>query len=45
MAEQFLDGADIIMRLKQMGSKAVTEGVITDAFLDVRLLDRFLDGA
>ncbi len=49
VAQQFLDGADVVAILQEVGGEAVTKGVATDplrdpGFLD-GLFDRFLDAA
>jgi hypothetical protein len=36
MPQQFLDSPNIIMILQEMGSKAVTEGMATDPFINSR---------
>ena len=45
VAEQFLDGANIVAILEQMGGKGMAKGMATDALLDARFLGGFLDGA
>ena len=44
VAEKFLDGADIITILEQVGGEAVAEGVGGDGFLDFGDLGGGFDG-
>ena len=44
MAEQSLNGADIVIGLQQMGGEAVSEGVRGDPLDDPGLLHRLLNG-
>ena len=43
VAQQFLDGANIVTRFKQVGGKAMAEGVTTGALVDPGPLDCFPD--
>ena len=43
MAEEFLNGSDIVAVFEQVGGKAVAEGVASDTLVDAGLLGRFLD--
>jgi len=45
MSEEFLDGADIIAGLEQMGCKGVAQGVAGDALLEAGLLGCLANGA
>jgi hypothetical protein len=45
VAEQFLDGADIIAILQKMGGERVSEGVATDAFAKSRFLGALFHSA
>ncbi len=45
VAEQFLNGADIVTTLKQMRGKGMPKGVAGDTLLDPRFGGGFLDGA
>jgi len=44
VTEKFLNSADIIARFKQVGSKAVPEGMTANFFRNTRFLHRRLDG-
>ena len=43
VAEEFLDGADVVTVLQKMGSKRMTEGVAGDGLVDAGLLSSFPD--
>jgi len=43
VAEQFLDGADVVSRFQKLGGKGMAEGVAGDGFGDSRLSGRMLD--
>jgi hypothetical protein len=49
VAEEFLDGADVVAVLEQVGGKGVAESVATDALLDTcgtdSLFESFLQAA
>jgi hypothetical protein len=45
VAEEFLDGADVVTGLEKVGSEGVTEGVAGDALLDFGPLRSPFDGA
>lgn len=45
MAEEFLDGADIVAGFEEMGGEGVAKGVATDGFGDLGELDSGADGA
>jgi hypothetical protein len=44
VSEQFLDGADVITVLEEVGSEGVAEGVATDALFDFGKMDGLFDG-
>jgi hypothetical protein len=44
VAEEFLNGTDIIATLKQVGSETVAQGVGADRFMDTGLTGRLSDG-
>jgi hypothetical protein len=45
VAEEFLDGADIVAGFEEMGGEGVAEGMATDGFGDLGELDGGADGA
>lgn len=44
MTEQFLDGADIVAVLQEVGGKGMAEGVTTNPFCDFGVSDGLLKG-
>lgn len=44
MSEQFLDGADVVPALEQMGGKAVAKGMATGRLTQAGRADRELNG-
>lgn len=45
MAEEFLNGADVVTGLQEAGGEGVTEGVSGDVFGDAGLANGLFDGA
>lgn len=49
VAEEFLDGANVVARFKEVGGETVAEGVACGVFVDARFtnsfFDSFLEGA
>ena len=45
VAEEFLDGADVVAGFEQVGGEAVTEGVTAGGFDDAAGFDGGMDGA
>src|SRR3954471_11525386 len=45
VAEEFLDGADVVAGLEEMGGEGMAEGVATDWFGNLAELDGVADGA
>ena len=45
MAEEFLDGADVVAIFEQVGGEGVAEGVATDGLIDACQFGRFSDGS
>ena len=45
MPKEFLNGADVIAVLEEMGCEGMAKSVTTDAFLDARFLGSLLDSA
>ena len=43
VAEEFLDGTDVVAIFQQVGGKAVAEGMATDALVNAGPLGRFPD--
>ena len=44
VTEEFLDGADIVAALEEVGSEGVAEGVASDSFLDMGCSNGLFDG-
>jgi hypothetical protein len=45
VAEELLDGADVVAAFEQVGGERVAEGVAGDAFGELRVLGGAADGA